>query len=68
MPNTTLPIRASIDSAPGTTVATRDATWSDGSPFTGTLRFSLPYGNDQGKFAISGNNLIINPAGPGRRR
>jgi hypothetical protein len=34
-------------------------------PFTGTLSFAQPYSNDQGIFALSGNNLIINPSGPG---
>jgi hypothetical protein len=54
----------------GTVVTTVTATWSDGSPFTGTLSFAQPYSNDQGVFAISGNNLIINPvrAGSVRRR
>jgi hypothetical protein len=53
-------------SAPlGSAVATITATWSDGSPFTGTLSFGAPYSNDNATFAISGNNLIINPAGPG---
>jgi len=42
-------------------------TWSDGSPFTGTLSFAQPYSNDQGVFAMSGNNLIINPADANRR-
>jgi hypothetical protein len=53
-------------SAPlGSAVATIAAGWSDGSPFTGTLSFGPPYSNDQGVFAISGNNLIVNPSGPG---
>ncbi len=53
-------------SAPlGSVVATINASWSDGSPFTGTLAFAQPFSNDQGVFAISGNELIINPAGPG---
>jgi hypothetical protein len=53
-------------SAPaGTVVSTITANWSDGSAFTGTLSFAPPYSNDQGTFAISGNNLIINPAGRG---
>ncbi len=53
-------------SAPlGSVVATITATWSDGGPFTGTLSFGPPYSNDNGVFAISGNNLIVNPAGPG---
>jgi hypothetical protein len=49
----------------GSVVATISATWSDGSPFTGTLSFAQPYSNDQGIFAISGKNLIVNPSGPG---
>jgi Domain of unknown function (DUF4082) len=49
----------------GTVVATITASWSDGSPFTGTLSFGPPYFNDQGVFAISGNSLIIDPSGPG---
>jgi hypothetical protein len=49
----------------GTVVASITASWSDGSPFTGTLAFAQPYSNDQGVFAISGNDLIINPSGPG---
>jgi Domain of unknown function (DUF4082) len=49
----------------GTVVATVNVSWSNGSPFTGTLGFAAPYSNDQGTFAISGNNLIINSTGPG---
>jgi hypothetical protein len=49
----------------GTVVATINASWSDGSPFTGTLSFAQPYSNDNGIFAISGNNLIVNPSGVG---
>jgi hypothetical protein len=49
----------------GSLVATISPTWSDGSPFAGTLSFAQPYSNDQGIFAISGNNLIVNPSGPG---
>jgi Domain of unknown function (DUF4082) len=49
----------------GTVVATVIASWSDGSPFTGTLTFGMPYSNDNATFAVSGNNLIVNPAGPG---
>jgi uncharacterized protein DUF4082 len=59
--NPTIPSNA----RPGTVVATITASWSDGSPFTGRLSFAPPYSNDQGVFAISGNNLIINPSGPG---
>jgi len=53
------------DARLGSVVATITPTWSDGSPFTGTLSFGPPYSNDQGIFAISGNNLIVNPSGPG---
>ena len=49
----------------GSVVTTITASWSDGSPFTGTLYFGPPYSNDQGVFAISGNDLIIDPSGPG---
>jgi hypothetical protein len=49
----------------GTVVTTITAKWSNGSPFTGTLGFASPYSNDNGTFAISGNDLIIDPAGPG---
>jgi hypothetical protein len=53
-------------SAPlGSVVATIAASWSDGCPFAGTLSFGPPYSNNQGVFAISGNNLIVNPSGPG---
>jgi hypothetical protein len=54
------------NSAPvGSQVATIAATWSDGRPFTGTLSFGPPHFNDAATFAISGNNLIINPSGSG---
>jgi hypothetical protein len=49
----------------GTAVATIAATWSDGTPFTGTLSFGVPYSNDNATFAIFGNSLIVNSAGPG---
>jgi hypothetical protein len=49
----------------GTVVATVTASWSDGSPFTGTLSFGAPNSNDGGTFAISGNQLVVNSAGPG---
>jgi hypothetical protein len=49
----------------GSVVATITPSWSDGSRFTGALSFAQPYSNDQGAFAISGNNLIVNPSGPG---
>jgi hypothetical protein len=53
------------NSPPGTVVATITAIWSNGNPFTGTLSFGAPYSNDHGTFAISGNELIVNPLGPG---
>lgn len=52
------------NAAAGTVVATITASWSDGSPFTGTLSFGTPYSNDKATFAISGNQLIVNPLGP----
>jgi hypothetical protein len=54
-PNPSIPANAPL----GTVVATINPTWSDGSPFTGTLSFAPPYSNDQGVFATSGNNLIL---------
>jgi hypothetical protein len=38
---------------------------SDGSPFTGTVGFGAPNYDAGGIFAISGNNIIVNPTGPG---
>jgi hypothetical protein len=58
-PNPTIPSAAPA----GTILGTLGATWSDGSPFTGTLSFSQPYSNDSGTFALSGNNLVV--SGPG---
>ena len=49
----------------GAVVAAVVVTMSDGSAFTGTLGFGPPNFDDGGTFAISGSNLIINPAGPG---
>jgi hypothetical protein len=46
-------------------VTTIVPSWSNGSPFPGTLTFAPPYSNDGATFAISGNNLIINPSGSG---
>jgi hypothetical protein len=60
-PNPSIPANAPLRSV----VATISPSWSDGSPFTGALSFGQPYSNDQGTFALSGNNLIINPSGPG---
>jgi hypothetical protein len=44
---------AARNASAGTVVATITASWSDGSPFTGTLSFGPPYSDDQGVFAIS---------------
>ena len=61
------PANPSVTSAAplGTVVATINASWSNGAPFTGTLSFGAPYSNDKATFAISGSKLIVNPAGPG---
>jgi hypothetical protein len=45
--------------APRALVATAVATWSDGSPFTGTYAFGSPYENDGGEFAIDPNSGAI---------
>jgi hypothetical protein len=60
-PNPSVPANAPM----GSMVATVVPSWSDGSAFTGTLSFAPPYSNDQGRFALSGTKLIINPSGPG---
>jgi uncharacterized protein DUF4082 len=60
-PNPTIPANA----VPGTAVASVTVTWTDGSPFTGTLSFAAPNGNDNATFALSGNNIVVNPSGPG---
>jgi hypothetical protein len=38
---------------------------SDGSPFNGIVGFGAPYYDNKGVFALSGNNIIVNPSGPG---
>jgi hypothetical protein len=38
---------------------------SDGSPFTGTVRFGPPHYGDKQVFALSGDKIIVNPDGPG---
>ena len=60
-PNPTIPSTTPL----GAVVATITVTWSNGAPFTGTLSFGSPNSNGGGVYALSGNNLIINPAGPG---
>jgi hypothetical protein len=60
-PSPSIPANA----ASGTTVATVTVTWSDGSPFTGTLNLNrAPYADDSHTFALSGNNIVINQSGP----
>jgi hypothetical protein len=58
-PNPSIPATA----APGTLVTVGNATWSDGSQFTGTLSFTSPYGNDNGHFALSGNEVVVGASG-----
>jgi hypothetical protein len=54
------------DTAPGATVVARySVRMSDNSPFTGTVRFGPPYYDDNGRFALAGSNIIVNPNGPG---
>ncbi len=60
-PNPSIPTSTPL----GAVITTVTATWSDGTPFAGTLSFGSPYSNSSGTFALSGNSLIINPAGPG---
>ena len=60
-PNPSIPANTPL----GSVVATITPTWSDGGRFIETLSFGSPNSNDQGVFAISGNNLIVNTSGPG---
>jgi hypothetical protein len=54
------------DTAPlGSVVASYSVRMSDGSPFTGTVRFGPPYYDSKGVFALSGNDIVVNPNGPG---
>ena len=46
----------------GTVVATVNVTWSNGNQFTGKLSLAS---NDGGVFALSGNQVIVNPSGSG---
>lgn len=46
-------------------VASFAVTMSDGSSFTGTVGFGAPNFDAGGIFAISENNIIVNPSGPG---
>ena len=49
----------------GGTVATLLVSNSDGSIFAGSISFVAPHFDAGGVFAISGNTIIVNPAGPG---
>jgi hypothetical protein len=49
----------------GSIVASYSVRMSDGSPFAGTVRFGPPHYDNKGVFALSGNNIIVNPDGPG---
>jgi hypothetical protein len=49
----------------GAVVATFTVAMSDGSAFTGTVGFGPPFYNAGGIFVLSGNSIIVNPAGPG---
>jgi hypothetical protein len=54
------------DTAPGGTVVARySVRMSDNSPFSGTVRFGPPYYDNNGRFALAGSNIIVNPNGPG---
>ncbi len=54
------------DTAPGGAVVARySVRMSDNSPFTGTVRFGPPYYDNNGRFALAGSNIIVNPDGPG---
>ncbi len=48
----------------GTTVATLQGVWSDGSTFTGSFTFVAP-NYDADTYSISGSNLIVSSNGPG---
>ncbi len=54
------------DTAPGgAVVASFSVSMSDNSPFTGTVRFGAPYYDNNGKFVLSGNKIVVNPEGLG---
>jgi hypothetical protein len=54
------------DTAPGGTIVARySVRMSDYSPFTGTVRFGPPYYDNDGRFALANNAIIVNPNGPG---
>jgi len=52
----------------GTVVATMQGVWSNNATFTGSFRFAVVNNvvqNNNGIFGIQGNNLVIDPNGPG---
>jgi hypothetical protein len=54
------------DTAPGgTVVASYSVRMSDNSRFTGTVRFGPPYYDNDGRFVLINNHIVINPNGPG---
>jgi hypothetical protein len=54
------------DTAPGgTIVASYSVRMSDNSPFTGSVRFGPPYYDNNGRFALTKDAIIVNPNGPG---
>lgn len=54
------------DTAPGGTgVASYSVRMSDNSRFTGTVRFGPPYYDNNGRFALIDNYIVVNPNGPG---
>jgi len=52
-------------SKPGASVAVVTVAMSDGTAFTGSIRFAAPNFDAAGMFALSGNSIILNPTGPG---
>jgi hypothetical protein len=49
----------------GAVVAAFSVVMTDGSPFNGTVGFGAPNFDGGGVFALSGNNIIVSPTGPG---
>ena len=52
----------------GGVVASYSVAMSDGSPFTGSVRFAAPNYDAKRIFAIAGDKIIVNPNGPGLDR
>lgn len=60
------PILHIPDTTPrGAVVTNYSVRMSNGSPFTGTVRFGPPHYDGGGVFALAGDKIIINPDGPG---